>query len=113
MRNVIVPLANLGSQVFWLLIVAGVVMGLIRLIMLGIIVFSLVVALQLLNLPVEFDASRRGRRMLLSAGLVSVEEEPVVVRVLDAAAWTYVAASLTGAFTPLYDLVRFGRKSGE
>ncbi len=112
-RNVIVPLANLGSQVFWLLIVAGVVMGLIRLIMLGIIVFSLVVALQLLNLPVEFDASRRGRRMLLSAGLVSVEEEPVVVRVLDAAAWTYVAASLTGAFTPLYDLVRFGRKSGE
>jgi uncharacterized protein len=116
-RNVIVPLATLGSQVFWLLILAGLLVGMFRLIILGIILFSMVVVFQLLNLPVEFDASRRGREILLSAGLVSVEEERVVGRVLNAAAWTYVAAALTGVLTLLYYLARFGllggRKSDE
>ena len=107
-RNFIVPLASLGSEVFWLLIAAGVFLGMFRLIILGIILFSMVVLFQFLNLPVEFDASRRGRQILRSAGLVSVEEEPVVARVLNAAAWTYVAAALTGVLTLLYYLTRFG-----
>ncbi len=107
-RNVIVPLATLGSQVFWLLIAAGLMLGMFRLIILAITLFSMVVVFQLLNLPVEFDASRRGREILLSAGLVSVEEERVVGRVLNAAAWTYVAAALTGMLTLLYYLARFG-----
>jgi uncharacterized protein len=111
-RNVIVPLATLGSQVFWLLIAAGLLLGMFRLIILAIILFSLVVVIQLLNLPVEFDASRRGREVLLSAGLVSVEEERVVGRVLNAAAWTYVAAALTGVLTLLYYLARFGVLGG-
>jgi Zn-dependent membrane protease YugP len=111
-RNVIVPLATLGSQVFWLLIAAGLLVGMFRLIILGIILFSMVVVFQLLNLPVEFDASRRGREVLLSAGLVSVEEERVVARVLNAAAWTYVAAALTGVLTLLYCLTRFGVLGG-
>jgi len=107
-RNFIVPLASLGSQVFWLLILAGSMLGMFRLIVAGIILFSLVVLFQLLNLPVEFDASRRGRQILLSAGMVSVEEEQAVARVLNAAAWTYVAAALTGVLTLLAYLVRFG-----
>jgi uncharacterized protein len=111
-RNFIVPLASLGSQVFWLLIAAGLMLGMFRLIVLGIILFSMVVVFQLLNLPVEFDASRRGRQVLLSAGLVSVEEERVVARVLNAAAWTYVAATLTGVLTLLYYLSQFGLLGG-
>ena len=111
-RNAIVPLAGLGSQVFWLLIAAGVMLGMFRLIVLGIILFSVVVVFQILNLPVEFDASRRGRQVLRSAGLVMVEEEPVVARVLNAAAWTYVAATLTGVLTLLYYLTRFGLLRG-
>jgi uncharacterized protein len=98
-RNLIVPLAGLGSQVFWLLMAAGMLLGMQRLIDLGISLFSLLVLLQILNLPVELDASRRARRILHSAGLVSVEEEPVVARVLDAAALTYVAAALTGGLS--------------
>jgi uncharacterized protein len=111
-RNFIVPLATLGSQVFWLLIMAGLMLGMFRLIILGIILFSMVVVFQLLNLPVEFDASRRGREILLSAGLVSVEEERLVGRVLNAAAWTYVAAARTGVLTLLYYLARFGVLGG-
>jgi Zn-dependent membrane protease YugP len=112
-RSLIVPLAALGSQVFWLLIAAGLIVGWFRLVILGIIVFSLVVLLQLLNLPVEFDASRRGREFLRSAGLVTVEEEPAVARVLNAAAWTYVATALTGAVMLLYyPISQFGLLGG-
>jgi Zn-dependent membrane protease YugP len=107
-RNFIVPLASLGSQVFWLLIAAGMMLGMFRLIIVGIVLFSLVVFFQVLNLPVEFDASRRGRQILLSAGLVSVEEEQAVARVLNAAAWTYVAAALTGVLTLFAYLSQFG-----
>jgi hypothetical protein len=111
-RNSIVPVASLGSQVFWLLILAGMLLGMFRLIVLGIILFSLIVLFQVLNLPVEFDASRRARQILLSAGLVSIEEEPVVARVLNAAAWTYVAAALTGVLWLLSYLTEFGLLGG-
>jgi Zn-dependent membrane protease YugP len=100
-RDLVVPMAELGSMVVWMLIAAGLLLGMFRLIVLGIALFLLLVLLQLLNLPVELDASRRGREVLLSAGLVGAEEEPAVARALDAAAWTYVAAALTGVLAPL------------
>jgi Zn-dependent membrane protease YugP len=112
MRNLIVPLAGIGSQAFWLLIAAGLLLGMMRLVLLGIILFSLLVVFQLVNLPVEFDASRRGRRILLSAGMISPAEERPVADVLNAAAWTYVAATLTSAMTLLYYLFEFGFLGG-
>jgi Zn-dependent membrane protease YugP len=111
-RNLIVPLASLGSQVFWILILAGALLGMMRLILLGIILFSLIVVFQLVNLPVEFDASRRGRDILLTTGLVNPEEDQSVAQVLNAAAWTYVAATLTGVLTMLYYLFAFGLLGG-
>ena len=63
-RNLIVPLASIGSTIFWLLIMAGLMLGMMRLVLLGIILFSLTVVFQLINLPVEFNASRRGRQIL-------------------------------------------------
>ena len=60
------------------------------------------------NLPVEFDASRRARKMLLSTGLITVEEEPEVARVLNAAALTYVAATVTSILTLLYYVFQAG-----
>jgi Zn-dependent membrane protease YugP len=107
-RNLIVPLASIGSQTFWLLVAAGLLLGMLRLVLLGIILFSLMVVFQLVNLPVEFDASRRGRRILLSTGMISAQEEPVVARVLNAAAWTYVAATLTSVLTLFYYLIELG-----
>src|SRR5262249_26730572 len=60
------------------------------------------------NLPVEFDASRRARECLMASGVVSPQEAPVIARVLRAAALTYVAATLTGILTLLYYLLRLG-----
>ena len=59
-----------------------------------------------MTLPVEFDASRRARQMLRSLGLIAPQEEPVVRRVLSAAAMTYVAATLTSVRTLAYYLLR-------
>lgn len=95
-RNAVVPLAELGSQVAWMLMIAGLLLGMFRLVVLAIAGFSALVLLQLLNLPVELDASRRGRQLLESTGLISPDEQPTVARVLNASAWTRVAACLTG-----------------
>ena len=63
-RNLIVPMASLGSMLFWVPVMAGLVLGSMKLFVIGVILFSLTVVFQLVNLPVEFDASRRGRQIL-------------------------------------------------
>jgi Zn-dependent membrane protease YugP len=113
-RNFLVPLAAVGSNLAWLIIAAGFVMHLMGLVYVGIAAFSLTVLFQLVNLPVEFDASRRARLALIEGGLITREEDATVKRVLDAAALTYVAATLTSVLTLLYFLFRagaFGRRS--
>jgi uncharacterized protein len=106
-RNLIVPLANIGSTVCWLPVMAGLLIGMTKLVFLGIILFSLTVVFQLINLPVEFNASRRGREVLRSTGVISPEEDQVVGKVLNAAAWTYVAGALTGVLTLLFYLGQY------
>ncbi len=103
-----VPLASFGSNAAWIIIILGFVMGLTGLVYIGIAAFGMTVLFQLVNLPVEFDASRRARVQLVAGGLISPEEEKDVARVLNAAALTYVAATLTAVLTLLYFLFRSG-----
>lgn len=110
-RNGLVPLAAVGSNLSWILLIAGFVLHLAGLVYVGIAAFSLTVLFQLFNLPVEFDASRRARIALVDGGLLSQEEDLVVKKVLDAAALTYVAATLTSILTLLYYLFRFAGSS--
>jgi Zn-dependent membrane protease YugP len=111
-RNFIVPMASIGSAFFWVPLLAGLALGIMKLVLLAVILFSLSVIFQLVNLPVEFNASRRGRQILQSTGIVRAEEDQVVGKVLNAAAWTYVAATLTGLLTLLYYLIRLGLLGG-
>jgi uncharacterized protein len=114
-RNAVVPLANFGSGAGWIILVLGFALQMTGLIWVGIAVFSLTVVFQLVNLPVEFDASRRAKEELVRTGIITAEELPEVRRVLTAAALTYVAATLTSILTLIYFLMRagaFGRRSG-
>jgi Zn-dependent membrane protease YugP len=111
-RNSLVPLAAFGSSVGWIIIFVGFVLASMNLVLVGIAVFALTVIFQLVNLPVEFDASRRARLALVQTGLVTPEEEVEVARVLNAAALTYVAATLTSILTLLYFLFRSGLLGG-
>jgi Zn-dependent membrane protease YugP len=105
-RNALVPLASFGGGLSWVLIFIGFVLSSLMLVKVGIVAFATTVAFQLVNLPVEFDASRRARIALREGGLVTPGEEEEVKRVLDAAALTYVAATLTSVLTLLYFLFR-------
>jgi Zn-dependent membrane protease YugP len=96
-RRTIVPLASIGSTVCWLLVLSGLLVGMAQLVLVGIVLFSITVALQIVNLPVEFDASRRAREMLRSTGVIAAEEEYAIGKVMDAAAWAHVADALSGA----------------
>jgi Zn-dependent membrane protease YugP len=91
---------------------AGFFMHSFHLIMFGIAAFSVTVFFQLINLPVEFDASRRAKNLLTSIGLVKPDEAPYVSKVLSAAALTYVAATLMSVLQLLYFLVRSGVLGG-
>ena len=68
----------------------------------GIGLFAATVFFQLVNLPVEIDASNRAKRQLVELGIVPSADMPHVNKVLNSAAWTYVAATLQSAFTLLY-----------
>ncbi|WP_169976174.1 zinc metallopeptidase [Tautonia rosea] len=111
-RNLLVPVAGFGSNFAWIVMIVGFFMGSMNIIIGGIALFSAVVVFQLVNLPVEFDASRRAREHLMTTGLITAAEEPVVAKVLNAAAWTYVAATLSSILTLLYFLFRSGLLGG-
>jgi Zn-dependent membrane protease YugP len=111
-RNFLVPVANIGSSMSWILIMIGFALASMALIKIGIAAFSAMVIFQIVNLPVEFDASRRARLALVEGGLIDREEDVMVKRVLDAAALTYVAATLTSVMTLLYFLFRSGLLGG-
>jgi hypothetical protein len=67
-----------------------------------VLLFSAVVVFQVVNLPVEFNASTRARQQLLALGIIGQQEEGTVKDVLGAAAMTYVAATLVAILNLLY-----------
>jgi len=81
-------LAGIGSNISFTALMAGVIFQSMTLIWAGILLFSTVVVFQLVNLPVEYDASRRARQQLWATGLITADEDQVVGKVLNAAAWT-------------------------
>ncbi len=115
-RNMAVPIANFGGSGGIMIMILGAVMGMQSLIYAGIALFSGIVVFQLINLPVEYDASARAKRILVEQGIVTPQEMPYVNRVLNAAALTYVAGTLESILTLLYYASMFlggGRSSEE
>lgn len=103
LRSGLVPVAAFGSQISYVLIIAGLIFAAFRpLAIVGLLLFGVTVLCQLVTLPVEFDASRRARAILTTQGLVTQEEDAVVGKVLNAAALTYIAAAITALFQFLY-----------
>jgi uncharacterized protein len=89
------------------LLLFGVLFQLSGLILLGIIAFSAVVVFQVVNLPVEFNASSRAKTLLVQEGIVNQYDMAPVNNVLNAAALTYVAATLQSVLQLLYFIFRF------
>lgn len=94
-RSAIVPVVNLSSKFGYVAIIIGLSASITGLVYAGIIMLCAMLLFQLVTLPVEFDASRRGMKNLEEYGLVSSSEKDGVGKVLGAAALTYVAGLIT------------------
>ncbi|MBL8099194.1 MAG: zinc metallopeptidase [Anaerolineales bacterium] len=103
LRGFLVPMVNIGSNLGWILILAGLLLNFTGLAWLGVIIFSGGALFALATLPVEFDASARAKRMLANSGIIQTDEEMRgVSNVLNAAALTYVAGLVTAILQLLY-----------
>jgi len=108
MRAIAVPAATFGPMLFLVLIVLGAIFSSPHLILLGLAAYGGLVVFQIVNLPVEFDASNRAKRVLSELNIVDEQGAIAVRSVLNAAGWTYVAATLQAVLTLLYYVIRLG-----
>jgi len=106
-RNLAVPAAQFGPMLFMVLIILGFIFQAFQLIVLGLVAYAGLVVFQLVNLPVEFDASNRAKRVLSELNIVDANGAIAVRDVLNAAGWTYVAATLQSLLTLLYYVMIF------
>ncbi len=94
LRSAIAPAVGIGSSLAFPLFLVGFIFSSVRVLMdVGILLFGLAVLFHLVTLPVEFDASRRALSILRSDGYLQQDEHAGAKKVLNAAAWTYVAAA--------------------
>lgn len=103
LRSAIVSTTQFSSQASFIVLMLGLVFSSRKLLLLGILLFSVVAVFQLITLPVEFNASRRALETLEESCILEEEELAGARRVLRAAALTYVAALLSS----LLQLLRY------
>jgi len=104
-RSAIVPAVQIGSWLGPIIFMLGLFFSSVvgtQVAWLGIIIFSATAVFALVTLPVELDASRRAKEWLASSGVLYQSEMEGINRVLDAAAWTYVAGAIQAVSTVLY-----------
>ena len=114
LRSSLVPLCTVGNKLGYLVMVIGIIMlyasggvGIGKYVVFtGCGLFSLVLLFQLVTLPVEFDATRRAKEIVVDAGIIYPEERVGMDKVLNAAAMTYVAAMVTTLLTLAYYITR-------
>ena len=111
-RSALVPVASVGSNLGWIMVLAGILVGLTGLAWLGVALFAAGTIFALITLPVEFNASNRAKALVLEHGIVTRDERRGVDAVLNAAALTYVAAAVSTLLTLLYFLFRSGLLGG-
>ena len=108
-RSALVPATQFTSKLAPMLFMAGFMLSIflksewgLYIAWAGVALFAVAVIFTLVTLPVEFDASKRAKRLLVSSGVLIGDEIEGVNKVLDAAALTYVAAAVTAIGQLLY-----------
>ncbi len=92
LRAGLLPLANIGSYLGWFAVFIGLMASNTPLAMIGLLLLSLMLAFQVVTLPVEFNASSRALHILVGDGFLDSNETDMAKKMLTAAALTYVAA---------------------
>jgi Zn-dependent membrane protease YugP len=103
MRSVMAPVVSAVSYLLWPVLLLGLWMGFTGAIQVAVYIFLAIFAFQVITLPVEFNASHRAMAALASSGALTEEELYGAKQMLNAAALTYVAATLVA----LLNVLRF------
>jgi len=104
LRSAIAPVVGFASNSAWILFFIGILFNFTGLMTLGIIFFASAVVFNVVTLPVEFNASSRALAQLEGNALIYDDEGRGVKKVLDAAALTYIAATIV-AFLQLVRMI--------
>ncbi|MDD2625341.1 MAG: zinc metallopeptidase [Bacilli bacterium] len=110
LRSFLAPIVSLTSTIGYMLIAIGALASISNQILIGIIIMGASLLFQLVTLPVEFDASKKAKKILLKENIITVEELPGVNKMLQSAAFTYVASFLTSLTYLLRFLSMYRRK---
>lgn len=111
LRNAILPAAMISSSLAWGVLIFGLFMQMTGLLYTGIIMLSVVAVFQLVTLPIEFDASKRALTLLVADGILDADERPAAKAMLNAAAFTYVAALISSVMQILRFVLIAGRRN--
>lgn len=107
-RSALVPLTAVSSNLSYFIILLGFLMNFKGLILIGAAFFAVAVVFSIITLPVEWNASSRAKRLMVTSGIVSEFEGRDAGKVLNAAFMTYLASALTSLLTLIYYLLRAG-----
>ncbi len=94
-RSILVPIVNFITYIGYIVAFISLLAGITGYLKVSIIIILAALLFQLVTLPVEFDASKRGREQLVKLGVIDGSEEKGVKKMLDAAAFTYVASFIS------------------
>ena len=94
-RSSLVPVVNFSTKFGYIVITIGLIMGALKIALIGLILLLTMLLFQLVTLPVEFDASRRGKKELDELHILNSTEQKGSAKMLRAAAFTYVASVLS------------------
>lgn len=116
-RATLVPIANIGTGIAPFVLMGGAMLAASAigkiLLLIGIIFFAGYALFSLVTLPVEFDASNRAMQIMANEGVLNSQELPMAREVLNAAAFTYVAAAISAVMTLVYYIMVFLRSRDE
>ena len=110
-RSLIAPVVQIGSSLAVPMMLLGLLLNIFSLVNLGILAFGLVLFFQIITLPVEFNASSRAIAIIDNQQIITDEEKPAAKKVLNAAAFTYIAATLNSALTLLRFILMSRRRN--
>lgn len=107
MRSAMCPLVGIGNMVGEICIVIGLFMNAKPFLLIGIIGMALAFLFTLITLPVEWDASARAKKAMMSSGLLAPREVDGAGKVLNAAFLTYLASAIAALMTLIYYIMRY------
>lgn len=102
LRNIIFPIVNIGQKIAYIVMIIGLFLSYMDYVYAAIGFTFLGLLFELVTLPVEFDASKRAKDIILKDGMINDKEKKGVDAVLNSTALTYVAAVVSSMLEILY-----------